>query len=243
MSANPPACLYPNGSVVLGKVNFLDWHSCKVISPTQLDPAPSFQRLHFSRHLHPKFLQYTHLPPFSSPLLKASHGPTTSCLLSCKPKHTIPIATLFFPIFQKLSPAAVDVHYCRFLSSIPNIYPSIYNLPVSPILSLSCLLFSDFKHVQFSPNPVFDRTMPQPKDVQFPESVNTLPYTAKGLLLRLINWVPWAGEIVLGSPGRLSVITKILIRRREGSQRRRTAAAEVRVMKRGDHDLRHADNL
>ena len=172
----------PKGLSGLGG-KWISWtgHSCKVISPTQLDPMPSFQRLHFSRHLHPKFLQYTHLPPLSSPLLKASHGPTTSCLLSCKPKHTIPIATLFFQIFQSFLQLQL-MSTCRFLSSIPNIYPSTYNLPVSPILSLSWLLFLRLQTCSILSHPVFDRTMPRPKDVQFPESMNTLPYTAKGTL-------------------------------------------------------------
>ena len=143
---------------------WISWigNSCKVISPTQLDPMPSIQPLHFSRHLHPKFLQYTHLPLLSSPLLNTSHGPTTSCLPGCKPKHTHSHCYFIFPNFPGLSPAAVDVHHYHFLSSIPNIYPPIISL--SPPFSLFPASFSsDFKHAQFSPIQYSTEQCPHPK--------------------------------------------------------------------------------
>lgn len=216
----------PKGLSGLGG-KWISWigHSCKVISPTQLDPMPSFQPLHFSRHLHPKFLQYTRLPPLSSPLLNTSHGPTTSCLLSCKPKHTIPIATLFSPIFQSF----LQLHLMSTiiisspLSSI-SIHLSIISLspPFSPF---PASFPSDFKHVQFSPIQYLTEQCPHPKMSNSENLWIHYLIQQKGLC-RLINWVPWAAEISVGSPGRLSVITKILIRRREESpsQRRRDSS-------------------
>ena len=153
----------PKGLSGLGG-KWISWtgHSCKVISPTQLDPMPSFQRLHFSRHLHPKFLQYTHLPPLSSPLLKASHGPTTSCLLSCKPKHTIPLL-LYFSRFSK---AFSSCSWCPLVASSP-LSPISIHLPIislSPPFSLfPDSFFSDFKHVQFPPIQYLTEQCPDPK--------------------------------------------------------------------------------
>ena len=136
----------------------------------------------------------------------------------------IPFPLLLY--FSRFSKAFSSCSWCPLVASSP-LSPISIHLPIislSPPFSLfPDSFFSDFKHVQFSPIQYLTEQCPDPKMSNSQNLWIHYLIQQKGLC-RLINWVPWAGEIVLGSPGRLSVITKILIRRREGSQRRRDSS-------------------
>lgn len=143
------------------------------------------------------------------------------------PNIPIPIATLFFPIFQSfLQLQLMSTIIISSPLSLISIHLSIISL--SPPFSLFPASFSsDFKHVQFSPIQYLTEQCPHPKMSNSQNLWMHYLIQQKGLC-RLINWVPWAGEMFLGSPGRLNVITKILIRRREESQSQRRRDSSCR---------------
>ena len=146
-----------------GKVNILDWAQ---LQSHLSNPAGSYALLSISSLLQTSPPQVPSIHMLTTPLqprTNTSHGPTTSCLLSCKPKHTIPIATLFSPIFQSFLQLQLmsTIIISSPLSSI-SIHLSIISLspPFSPF---PASFPSDFKHVQFSPIQYLIEQGPHPK--------------------------------------------------------------------------------